>query len=136
MKTAIWFSRHTPTAAQIEDAARLGYTLTVTETGTRLGTMDIADNGDVKVIVSALLGHVAEQNAAAIFGVFAAPILGQLARTADDIRQSGECREGKDIPCFAAWNVMRAVEGAKPTFEHRKWVGIGRLSQESLRWVG
>ena len=136
MMNAIWFSRHTPTAAQLEDAARLGYNLTVTETGTRLGTMDIADNGDIRAIVSALLGHVAEKNAGAIFGVFAAPILGQLARTADDIRQSGECRESKDIPCFAAWNVMRSAEGGKPTFEHRQWVGIGRLSQESLRWIG
>lgn len=139
MKKAIWFSRHTPTPAQIEDAARMGYALTVTETGTRLGTMDIADNGDIKAVVSALLGHVAAQNAAAIFGVFAAPILAQLARTADDIRVRGECVEPNgadgDYPCFAAWNVMRAGEGQKPTFEHQQWLGIGRLNQDSCRWL-
>jgi hypothetical protein len=40
-----------------------------------------------------------------------------------------------DYPCFAAWNVMRSIEGQKPTFEHRQWLGIGRLSQDSCRWL-
>jgi hypothetical protein len=40
-----------------------------------------------------------------------------------------------DIPCFAAWNVMRSVEGGKPTFEDRQWLGIGRINQDSCRWL-
>jgi hypothetical protein len=37
MKKAIWFSRHQPTARQIEEAARMGYALEVTPEGTTLG---------------------------------------------------------------------------------------------------
>jgi hypothetical protein len=134
MKKAIWFSRHQPTAGQIEDAARMGYDLQVTPEGTTLGAMDLRDNGDVLACVSGLLGHCAAQGAEAIFGVFAAPILAQIARTSEDVRQRGEITEG-DIPCFAAWNVMRSVEGGKPTFEHKQWLGIGRINQDSCRWL-
>jgi hypothetical protein len=134
MQRAIWFSRHQPTAGQVEQAAQMGYDLQVTPEGTTLGAMELKDEGDVKACVSGLLAHCAEQGATAIFGVFAAPILAQIARTAEDIRQRGECVAG-DIPCFAAWNVMRAAEGGKPTFEHKQWVGIGRLNQDSLRWL-
>jgi hypothetical protein len=134
MKKAIWFSRHQPTAGQIEDAARMGYALEVTPEGTTLGAMDLRDNGDVLACVSGLLGHCAAQGATAIFGVFAAPILAQIARTSEDVRQRGEITEG-DIPCFAAWNVMRSQEGGKPTFEHKQWLGIGRINQDSCRWL-
>ena len=75
MKKALWFSRHQPRAAQIEDAARMGYVLAVSDTGTQLGGKDLRDWGDVVAVVSALLGHAEELGAAAIFGVFAAPIL-------------------------------------------------------------
>jgi len=117
----------------------MGYALTTTAEGTALGGKDLADNGDVLAVVSALLGHCADTGAVAIFGVFAAPLLAQLARTSEDIRVSGEIKEPSggagDYPCFAAWNIMRAVEGGKPTFEHREWVGIGRLNQTSTRWL-
>lgn len=139
MMRAIWFSRHAPTEAQIEDAACMGYDLTITQEGTSLGSMDLRENGDVLACVSGLLGHCAEIGAVAIFGVFAAPILAQIARTSEDIRVRGECVEpiggNGDYPCFAAWNIMRSVEGQKPTFEHRQWLGIGRLNQQSCRWL-
>ena len=139
MKKAIWFSRHQLTDAQIDDAARMGYAIEVTETGTRLGSLELRDNGDVLACVSGLLGHCADVCAVAIFGVFAAPILAQLARTSEDIRIRGECVEPSggngDFPCFAAWNVMRSQDGGKPTFEHRQWLGIGRINQDSCRWL-
>jgi hypothetical protein len=135
MKKSIWFSRHQPTAGQIEEAAQMGYELQITPEGTTLGAMELRDNGDVKACVSGLLAHCAEQGAAAIFGVFAAPILAQIARTSEDIRQRGKVGED-DIPCFASWNVARPADGGKPTFQHRQWLGIGRLNQESLRWLG
>lgn len=134
MKKAIWFSRHQPSREQIEDATRMGYALTVTSEGASLGSLDLQDNGDVLACVSGLLGHCSETGAVAIFGVFAAPILAQLARTSEDIRQRGECVDG-DFPCFAAWNVMRSQEGGKPTFEHRQWLGIGRINQDACRWL-
>lgn len=139
MKKAIWFSRHQPTQDQIEDAARMGYTLEVTPEGIALGSLDLQNNGDVLVCVSGLLGLCATTGAEAIFGVFAAPILAQIARTAEDIRQRGEIippQDGKgDYPCFAAWNIMRTVEGQKPTFRHFKWLAVGRLNQDSCKWL-
>lgn len=139
MKKAIWFSRHQPSREQIEDAARMGYDLEVTPEGTSLGALDLRDNGDVLACVSGLLEHCAETGSVAIFGVFAAPILAQIARTSEDIRQRGECVDphggNGDFYCFAAWNVMRSQEGGKPTFEHRQWLGIGRLNQDSCRWL-
>lgn len=117
----------------------MGYALEVTAEGVALGSTDLRDNGDVLACVSGLLGHCAATGAVAIFGVFAAPILAQIARTSEDIRQRGECVEpngGKgDYPCYAAWNIMRSQEGGKPTFEHRQWLSIGRLNQDSCRWI-
>lgn len=117
----------------------MGYALEVTHEGIRLGSLDLRDSSDVLACVSGLLEHCAEIGAVAIFGVFAAPILAQIARTSEDIRVRGECVEPSggngDFPCIAAWNVMRSVEGQKPTFEHRQWLGIGRLNQDSCRWL-
>lgn len=140
MKTAIWFSRHQPTADQIEDAGRLGYTLAAIEAGKRLGAVDLRDNGDVKSVVAGVLGLVAEHKATAIFGVPSAPILAQLARTAADAVQRGtfvapDGQENGDVPFFAAWNVQRSMEGGKPTFAHAGWLHVGHLSQASCRWL-
>lgn len=118
----------------------MGYILAVSYTGTQLGGKDLRDSGDVVAVVSALLGHAEELGAAAIFGVFAAPILAQLARTAQDAVQKGKW---DGLPCYAAWNIMRSTEGSKPTFEHQQWLAIGHISQavekegsESIREAG
>lgn len=139
MKKALWFSRHEPTVEQIQDAARMGYTLCVDDTGTRLGSFDIRYNGDVIACVSALLGHCSNIGAVAIFGVPAAPVLYQMARTAEDAIHRGDLRppaaDGNgDFPFYAAWNISRSVDGGKPTFQHRRWVLAGYLNQQSLRW--
>jgi hypothetical protein len=134
MKKAIWFSRHQPSREQIEDAALLGYEILVTQEGLALGAMELKDEADVKACVTALLALVQERQAGAIFGVFAAPILAQIARSYQDICQIG-IATNQDIPCFAAWNVARPAEGGKPTFQHKKWLGIGPLNQNSLRWL-
>ena len=86
MKTAIWFSRHQPTADQIADASAMGFEIVAIEPGNALGAVDIRDNGDIKAVVSGVLAKVAEHQASAIFGVPSAPILAQLARTAADGR--------------------------------------------------
>jgi len=136
---AIWLSRHSPTAAQLADALSLGYEITGIADGQRLGALDLRDEGDVKALVSAALGLCAELGAAAIFGVVAAPLSAQLARTAADAIQRGALAAPTpatgDVPVFAAWNVQRTVEGGKPTFEHRCWVLAGHLSQASARWL-
>jgi hypothetical protein len=30
---------------------------------------------------------------------------------------------------------MRSVEGGELTFEHRQWLGIGMINQDSCRWL-
>jgi hypothetical protein len=134
MQRAIWFSRHQPSREQIEDAAQMGYEIIVTQEGLLLGAMELKDEGDVKACVSALLAIVQEKQANAIFGVFPTPILAQIARTYQDICQIG-ITTNQDIPCFASWNVARPAENGKPTFQHKKWLGVGPLNQNSLRWL-
>ena len=132
---AIWLSRHAPTADQIADAKCLGYDITAIAEGQRLGALDLKDEGDVKALVTATLGLCAEHNARAIFGVVAAPVLAQMARTADDAVQIGDWF-ATDVPVYVSWNVQRTVEGGKPTFAHRCWLLAGHLSQASCRWLG
>lgn len=137
---AIWLSRHAPTADQIADAKRLGYDIVALAEGQRLGALDLREEGDVKALVSAVLGLCAEHGARAIFGVVAAPLAAQLHRSANDAVHRGEWAqavpETGDVPVFAAWNVQRTVEGGKPTFLHRCWLPVGYLSQASCRWLG
>jgi len=132
MKKAVWFSRHTPTHAQVADAQAMGYTLVDIDEGKRLGAFSLQDNGDLKSLSTLLLGLAEESGAVAIFGVFAVPMQGQLARTAQDAVQLGEWQ---GVECYASWNINRSPEGGEPTFEHNGWVCVGRLSQYSLRWL-
>lgn len=142
MKTAIWFSRHQPTAEQIAGASAIGYEIKSIEPGKMLGTVELNDNSDIKAVVSGLLAQVAEQKAIAIFGMWPNDMQAQFARTAADAVSRGQYVlmpvDGiayQDVPCFGASNNMRSVEGGKPTFTHREWKLVGHLSQASCRWL-
>lgn len=132
---AIWLSRHAPTASQIADANALGYRITAIPEGQQLGSLDLQDEGDVKALVAGVLALCAQHNATAIFGVFAAPLVAQIARTAAECIQRGGLA-GDEVRAFSSWNVQRTSEGGKPTFTHRCWVACGHLSQSSVRWLG
>lgn len=133
MKWAIWFSRHAPSAAQVAEIAALGFNVAAQEDGLRLGAMNMAEDGDLNAVLSALLGLAAQHEAEACFGVFAAPVQECLHRTANDAVQAGEW--GRVLTCYAAWNVQRSTAGGKPTFEHRRFCCVGALSDAALRWV-
>lgn len=133
MKRAIWFSRHAPSAAQVAEIAAMGYEIAAMEDGLRLGATNLADDGDVDAVLTALLGLAAQHDAGACFGVFAAPVQECLACTANDAVQAGEW--GRVLTCYAAWNVQRSADGGKPTFEHRRFCCVGALSDAALRWV-
>lgn len=124
-KNIIWFSRHQPTADQLSEIASRGWQLVALDEGAKLGAMNLLDDGDVHAVTTALLTLADEHNAAAIIGVWAAPMMEQIARTSQESLY-------KDIPCYAAWNVTRPAEGGKPVFEHRRFCFVGRLSY-SLR---
>ena len=130
-QAAIWFSRHQPTADQLVEIEARGWELAFLEDGMRLGGINIQDDGDVHAIGTALLALAGESSAVAIIGVWTAPMQEALARTAQDAVQIGVWR---GIPCYAAWNTSRPVEGGKPVFEHRRFCAVGRLAQSALRW--
>jgi len=130
MKKVLWFSRHAPTPAQVAEIAASGYEIAGLDDGLRLGAMNLADDGDVNAVLSALLGLAAEHAAEAVFGVFAAPVQECLHRTADDAVQAGEWPQA--LTCYAAWNVQRSADGGKPTFEHRRFCCVGALSDAAF----
>lgn len=137
-QNGVWFSRHQPTAEQIQDAAARGFNIVAIAEGQALGAANLQDAGDVRAVVSGLLALVATHDAHAIFGVPSAPIMAQLARTAADAVQRGEflpVDENGDVPFFAAWNITRSAEGGRPTFHHQAWCLVGHLNQASLRWL-
>jgi len=131
MKNAVWFSRHQPTSAQLAECEQRGWNVVALDQGMELGARNILDDGDVYAIGQALLGLAKEHSAVAIIGVWTAPMQELLARTAQDAVQIGDWRGAS---CYAAWNVMRPVEGGKPVFEHRRFCAVGRLSAAALRW--
>jgi len=133
MKKALWFSRHAPSAAQLAEVAAMGCAIAAQEDGLRLGAMNLADDGDVNAVLTALLGLAVEHGAEACFGVFAAPVQECLHRTANDAVQEGEWP--KALTCYAAWNVQRSTDGGTPTFEHRRFCCVGALTDAALRWV-
>ena len=131
LQNVIWFSRHQPTTAQIDEAARRGWEIVALDDGLRLGAMNLLDDGDVHAVGTALLALAEDHDAVAIIGVWTAPMQEALARTAEDSVQNGEWY---GVPCYAAWNISRPVEGGKPVFEHRRFCCVGRLGQAALRW--
>ena len=131
-KNAIWFSRHQPTQAQLDECAKKGWNVVALDEGMELGARNILDDGDVYAVGAALLTLAQEHSAVAIIGVWTAPMQEALARTAQDAVQIGEW---SGVECYAAWNVTRPVEGGKPVFEHRRFCAVGRLAAGALRWA-
>lgn len=117
MKSAIWFSRHQPTESQLAEISAKGHTLVALNLGIELGSENIESIGHANRLVCELVALCHDNDATAVFGVFATPILGIMyART-------NTCA----IPCFAAFNISRSIEGQKPSFEHKQWMQIGTL---------
>ena len=119
MKNALWFSRHQPTEAQLAEISALGYNLVAIKAGLELGSENIESIGHANRIICEMVALSHDFDAVAIFGVFPIPVL--------SLMQSHHRFDDHPIPCFAAWNISRSVEGQKPTFEHKQWLQIGAL---------
>ena len=130
-KNVLWFSRHQPTQAQLDECAKQGWNVVALDEGMRLGAMNIMDDGDVDAVGTALLALAQEHSAVAIIGVWTAPMQELLVRTAQDSFQMGWwC----GVPCYSAWNVTRPVVNGSPRFEHRRFCSVGCLGVAALRW--
>lgn len=116
---ALWFSRHPMTQTQMEEVYGMGYEIVCLEEGLELGSKNLMDDDDVNAVLSALLNLIVKHRINAVFGVFTAPVqeymFGSSHNTADS------------IPCYAAWNVQRPVDGGKPMFEHKRFCQVGLL---------
>ena len=125
-KKAFWFSRHHPTVEQVEDIESMGYVLTHIEKGMDLGNEDIANDLEAESLTRNLRWLVADYQCKAVFGVFPTPILCFLYLGALDRVERGAFY-GDEVPCYAAWNAKRTVEGGAPTFVHKCFKQIGDL---------
>ena len=119
MKQALWFSRHLPTADQLTDAEKIGFTIIRIPAGIVMGARELKDKEEVRQLVLQLISEAEESEASAIFGVFPVPIL-------EYCHYSGYT-DGMPIHLYSSWNVNRAKEGEKPTFAHLAWCQIGEL---------
>lgn len=123
-KNAIWFSRHKPTAEQLQEIAAGPYQLVGIEEGMALGAKVLASEADVTAVMDGIAKNLEAFEAEAVFGVFPTPILAQW-----DLRAEQAHFMGYNVPwypCFASWNVQRSEEGKPPTFSHKQWLEVAR----------
>ena len=102
--------------------------------GMEVGGRGLQDENDVAQAIGAIQALVAEYGVVAIYGVFPAALQEALAHRMESyaVRIADSATGEYDpadagVPCFAAWNIMRAADGGRPTFEHRRFCYVGRL---------
>jgi hypothetical protein len=130
-RPAIWFSRHDPTVEQVADVEANGNTLVAIEDGKRLGAISIETDEDLHRVIGDLIALARTHEAYVIYGVFPVPMSEQLLRN-DAASYNDDDHDYDYLTCKASWNVMRSVEGGKPTFKHKQWVYVGCLSFPSF----
>ena len=125
MKNALWFSRHAPTEAQLQDIECMGYALVQSEAGIQFGSVSITTVHDQEELYEDLIDLCREHQLDAIFGVFPTPILEKVCWYPDPSNQTS----GNEwsITFYASWNVNRAPEGEKPAFTHKKFCAVGYI---------
>ena len=122
MKYAIWFSRHAPTEAQLQEIAARSYHLVGVAEGMALGARALTSGEDVEDVVAGIAKQLVAHKAEAIFGVFPTPILAWWDLGAEQAHFLGS--NVPRYPCYASWNVQRSEEGKAPTFVHKVWMQV------------
>lgn len=131
LRKAFWFSRHTPTDAQVQELDSLGYELIVNDASYQLAKIEMTDDDTVAAVITGILAVCDLVGAKACAGVFPTPIAQVAMWTADDAIAAGDYQPGT-ITLMAAWNVNRAAEGGQPTFEHKRFCRVGILHSNVL----
>lgn len=113
MEKIIWFSRHQIADSQMmEIKDRHGIDVEIINFG-KEASVNLNTDDDADKLMDDFLHTLMAKEIAGIYGVFPTPI------------QSFISRNFTGVPCFAAWNVQRSVEGEKPTFVHKKFCRVG-----------
>jgi hypothetical protein len=118
MKNAMWISRHEMSEKQNEEIKSLGYELVESEIGKKLGCVNINSNEDLTIYAEELWETIEKGNVKAIFGVFPTPVLEWFFQIRAGINP---------VKVYSAWNVNRAEEGQKPSFEHKCFCLISQI---------
>jgi hypothetical protein len=126
VKPALWLSRHEPTKTQVQEIEEKGFILVGEQDGKNLGETSITDEDAQTFFFEQLMEVIKLHKVEAIFGVFPVPVLELMAHSVDDC--GGDM--SKLIPCWSAWNVMRASQGEKPTFQHLRFCWVGGVTRE------
>jgi len=114
----LWISRHQPTE-QMED-------LLVTDIGLELGARNLTTSSDIDDYMEALANLVDSrfERIAGVAGVFPPAVLERFKRS----MEAHHLQPVRILPVYAAWNINRAAEGEKPTFEFHSWCHIGEVA--------
>lgn len=115
-KKAIWFSRHRPSAEQLQEIAAGPYQLVGIAEGMDLGSRVLASDKDVKAVMDGIAQLLVVFKAEAIFGVFPTPVLAWW-----DLKAEEACFLGSNVPrypCYASWNSERSG------FAHKQWLQV------------
>ena len=114
-------SRHAATEKQLAEIAAKEFTLVCAKEGRELGEFSINSEDDQVWFSETVIDLIEKNEIRGIFGVFSTPVLELMAHRAED----GALDEAAH--CWAAWNVNRAKEGEKPTFDHLRFCWVGYL---------
>lgn len=117
----LWFSRHVPCEAQLDELAVMGYKIVALEETMALASATLLTEWDAQCTWWALARLVQQNEAVAVFGVFPAPIAGKANMPGVPARLSRYAT----TPLYAAWSVNRAPEGERPQFAHKSFVCVG-----------
>ena len=119
-RKVIWFSRHDLTESQLE-SIKGAYDDVEIINMKELASKTITDWSEALEVLAALQDMAGKNAVMEVYGVFPPPIQFEL---------SNHCmvsHERNQVPCYTAWNVNRAPEGERPTFEFKEWVRVGFL---------
>ena len=126
MNKAVWFSRHTPTDAQIADMAAAGVTLVDAPEGIALGSTTLTDE-NCDAVIRQLVTLAKASGARRIYGVFSTHIMAASFDLTMRCVAHGDCYPDM-ITLFAAYNAARTPEGGAATFQHAGWKAVGVLA--------
>jgi len=130
----LWFSRHEPNEVQLEELTARGMQIVALEDGQKIGKIVITDNTDLKVVCDTLFTLGDANDANHIVGVFAAPMIEMIHRSARNAISLGKAPDDA-MHCLQAWNVKRVSNDQMPIFEHYRFCAAGFISRSAMKWI-
>lgn len=119
---AIWFSRHTPTTAQLAEIEADGNQLVAIDEGTALAAVEYNGTPETDT-TERLFNLIRQNNAKAVYGVFPTHIMSLAFFLAECAVLRGDWIQ--PVTLYSAINFKRTEPGKPATFVHGGWRAIG-----------